>query len=254
MKSFYRDLGPLIVVVTLLCAIASQASAQSVKVSPSADSLCLWGTCTPPGFICRLVEDHAGIHKVVIRPFQAELVRGVPPYHVIARYDSAYFEIVDTLQLNSYQVWYENHSPYHPAGFRVPFDSTVLSLPGPCELSLHIIRNGTIADSAAFLFTAFQTGLAVNDGRLPRSACLLQVFPNPFNPSTRIRFALPAAGPVTLRIFNIIGEEIATLVNGPLPAGEHGVSWDGRGTPCGIYICQLKTVSGVALQKVNLIR
>lgn len=60
---------------------------------------------------------------------------------------------------------------------------------------------------------------------LPRSFSLEQNYPNPFNPQTEIRFQIPEASHVVVRIFNVIGEEIRTLVNSPYEAGYHGVRW-----------------------------
>ncbi|MDH4158410.1 MAG: T9SS type A sorting domain-containing protein, partial [candidate division Zixibacteria bacterium] len=64
-------------------------------------------------------------------------------------------------------------------------------------------------------------------GALPRDYALYQNFPNPFNPSTSIRLALPQAGHVTLEVFNILGQTVATVVDREMPAGYHTVVWDG---------------------------
>ena len=63
---------------------------------------------------------------------------------------------------------------------------------------------------------------------VPQAYALGQNYPNPFNPSTRIGFSLPQAGTVTLSVFNLLGQQIATLVNGPMTAGIHETVWDGR--------------------------
>jgi len=66
------------------------------------------------------------------------------------------------------------------------------------------------------------------DSGLPTEYALEQNYPNPFNPSTNINFALPKAGNVTVSVYNVLGQEVTTLVNGELPAGSHTVVWDGR--------------------------
>jgi len=63
---------------------------------------------------------------------------------------------------------------------------------------------------------------------VPASYALGQNYPNPFNPSTRIEFSLPVSGTATLKIFNLLGQEVVTLVNGPLASGTHETVWDGR--------------------------
>jgi len=63
---------------------------------------------------------------------------------------------------------------------------------------------------------------------VPAAYALGQNYPNPFNPSTRIVFSLPVAGSATMKIFNLLGQEVVTLVNGPLASGTHEAVWDGR--------------------------
>jgi hypothetical protein len=62
----------------------------------------------------------------------------------------------------------------------------------------------------------------------PQHFVLEQNYPNPFNPSTTIRFQVPTSAYVTLRIFNVLGQEVATLVSGQRNAGTYQVLWDGR--------------------------
>lgn len=238
----------------LLCSIAIQAQAQTVTFFPQVDSLSLWGTCTPPGFICGLNGRGSGIGTVVIRPRAAELVVGTPPYHITARYDSAYFQISDSVHANRYEIWFANQSRYYPARFRVPFDSVVLALPGPCDLTLRVICDSSVVDSSIFRFTSFQTGLGMKPDhvQMPRGEHLLQIYPNPFNPSTRMRFVLTTPGWATLRVFNLLGQEVSVLVNDGLPVGEHAVSWDARSFPGGVYFCRLQSGSLSEVRKLIL--
>jgi len=79
---------------------------------------------------------------------------------------------------------------------------------------------------------------------LPQSFVLDQNFPNPFNPSTAIGFTLPAGGNVELRVFDLLGREVATVARGGLASGYHRLVWDGRndgGMPVGsgVYIYRL---------------
>ncbi|MCH7947914.1 MAG: T9SS type A sorting domain-containing protein [candidate division Zixibacteria bacterium] len=84
---------------------------------------------------------------------------------------------------------------------------------------------------------------------LPTSFKLDQNYPNPFNPSTSIWFDLPARAKVTLTVFNLLGQEVSTLVDEDLPAGRHLSIWDGHSdngvsVASGIYFYKLIAESG----------
>lgn len=88
-----------------------------------------------------------------------------------------------------------------------------------------------VSPSAFALSQDFSLGVTTSvSGRpaVPQAYALEQNYPNPFNPSTRIAFSLPQTGAVTLSVFNLLGQQIATLVNGPMTAGTHETVWDGR--------------------------
>lgn len=74
---------------------------------------------------------------------------------------------------------------------------------------------------------------------LPVRPLLLQNYPNPFNPSTTIGFDLPTRSRVTLRIYTILGEEVATIASGALGPGRHEATWDATGRPAGVYVAAL---------------
>jgi hypothetical protein len=71
---------------------------------------------------------------------------------------------------------------------------------------------------------------------LPYRFELRQNYPNPFNPATRIEFSLPKSEIVTLKVFNIIGKEVSTLVDKRLPAGNHIFTFDGGHMASGVYL------------------
>ena len=87
-----------------------------------------------------------------------------------------------------------------------------------------------------------QNAVAVHDKKpnTVKQFYLAQNFPNPFNPSTRIRYSLAQSGPMTLKIFDVLGREIATLVNAIKPAGEYDVQWAPENLPAGVYIYRLQ--------------
>jgi len=87
-------------------------------------------------------------------------------------------------------------------------------------------------------------------GPLPGHYSLAQNFPNPFNPSTTIGYALPRRSHVTLTVFNTLGQQVATLVNGELDAGFHEVKFDAAKLSSGVYLYQLHAGAYVETRKL----
>jgi hypothetical protein len=83
---------------------------------------------------------------------------------------------------------------------------------------------------------------------------LKQNYPNPFNPSTTISYDLPTRSHVTLKIFNLLGQEVATLVNGEVEAGRHQMQWNARGLSSGVYFYRLQAGKFVETRKLILLR
>ncbi len=85
-------------------------------------------------------------------------------------------------------------------------------------------------------------------------ASLEQNQPNPFNPVTRIAFALPEAGPARLAVYNIRGERVALLADGDQSAGSHVVTWDATGHPSGLYVYRLQARGVDLSRKMTLVK
>lgn len=83
------------------------------------------------------------------------------------------------------------------------------------------------------------TSVSDNEESVPTKFELNQNYPNPFNPSTVIRFAIPEAGMFSLKVYNILGQEVATLVDGQLSSGIHKVNFDASRLSSGVYIYKL---------------
>jgi len=129
---------------------------------------------------------------------------------------------------------------------------------------------GTISDSDSFTFTKSATG----DGgawigdwttsgeyfegefgvATPAEFALLCNYPNPFNPTTTINFSLGSAGIVQLKVFDIFGREVATLVNGYRDAGGHSVTFNASGLASGVYIVQLNSGAQRVTGKMVLLK
>ena len=101
--------------------------------------------------------------------------------------------------------------------------------------------------------------LSVADERsVPGTFILEQNYPNPFNPSTKIRFVIASAAKqsqfVTLKIYDVLGNEVATLINEEKPAGTYEVTWFAEGLPSGIYFYQLKARDFISTKKMILLK
>jgi hypothetical protein len=101
--------------------------------------------------------------------------------------------------------------------------------------------------------TTVVTGINVA-GQIPAEFSLSQNFPNPFNPSTTLHYSLPVRSFVRLEVFNILGERVATLVSGEMPAGIHEVNFDASGLPSGVYFYRLTARSYTATMKMILMK
>ena len=118
-------------------------------------------------------------------------------------------------------------------------------------------RGFAVGDSGLILYTSNGGGVtsvryAPDDA--PDRFSLSQNYPNPFNPSTIIKYRLPVSGLVSLRVFDMAGREVTTLVDGEQPAGTYTAQWNGEGCASGVYICRLQAGSLVNVKKLMLLK
>jgi uncharacterized protein (DUF1800 family) len=97
---------------------------------------------------------------------------------------------------------------------------------------------------------------SINDDSSPKPTRfeLAQNYPNPFNPTTTIRYQLPTATTVKLSVFDMLGRELATLVNARQPAGMYQVNFDARGLASGVYLYRLTTPEFTETKKMMLVK
>ncbi|MBE0558518.1 MAG: T9SS type A sorting domain-containing protein, partial [Proteobacteria bacterium] len=103
------------------------------------------------------------------------------------------------------------------------------------------------------------TGVEFVNSEVPSHFELAQTYPNPFNPTTEITFALPKAGLVMLEVYDLTGRVVATLVNQDLPAGTHKVMWNarngnGQSLASGVYLYRIASGEFVATRKMVLLK
>lgn len=89
---------------------------------------------------------------------------------------------------------------------------------------------------------------------IPDDISLQQNYPNPFNPSTTIEFELTHSSKVTMKIFNTLGEEVASLISAFLPSGTHSLTWDASHMTSGVYLYRLEAAGYTKMKKMILMR
>jgi hypothetical protein len=98
------------------------------------------------------------------------------------------------------------------------------------------------------------TAVKPNTNNIPANYSLNQNYPNPFNPSTKISYQLPKSGYVTLKVFNALGKEVASLVNEEKTAGKYAVDFNAQGLSSGIYFYSIHSGSYFATKKMILLK
>jgi len=120
------------------------------------------------------------------------------------------------------------------------------------------IETMQLANEATFRLTVTPSVLVdvddSNGADIPNQFQLAQNFPNPFNPSTQIQFDLPQQADVTLTVYDVTGREVATLVNQPMAAGKHQVTFSAEGLSSGVYIYRLDTAELSITKKMTVIK
>ncbi|MSP64590.1 MAG: T9SS type A sorting domain-containing protein [Bacteroidetes bacterium] len=112
----------------------------------------------------------------------------------------------------------------------------------------------TNLQAAVTKYNSFPAFVKSDIKTIPSDFVLEQNFPNPFNPSTKISFGLSKSTNVVLKVFNNLGQEVATLVNESLQAGSYEANFDASNLPSGIYIYSLRTNGGVITKKMTLLK
>ena len=110
-----------------------------------------------------------------------------------------------------------------------------------------LVLKGCVIDGVVYGDTSLVVSVEDKENNLPQEFSLSQNYPNPFNPSTKIKFNIPSVGDAyyvsptntLLKVYDILGREIKTLINKPMQKGEYEIEFDGSDLPSGIYFYRL---------------
>jgi hypothetical protein len=123
------------------------------------------------------------------------------------------------------------------------YDGNLLTIPG--------VR---VFKDSSRLTVSYGGATSAERHTLPREFALSQNYPNPFNPSTNIEFQIPMSRSVTVKIFDVLGREVAMLLDEHRQAGTHTVPWDATQFPSGVYFYQLRAGDFVETKRMLLIK
>jgi hypothetical protein len=114
--------------------------------------------------------------------------------------------------------------------------------------------HGDLTGDASLDTSINLTSIKTDQNSIPIGFSLEQNYPNPFNPSTTIEFSIPHTDFVTLKIYNLLGEEVASLVSERLTAGKYKYDWNAEELPSGVYFYKLNSGTFTQTKKMFLLR
>jgi hypothetical protein len=144
--------------------------------------------------------------------------------------------------------------------FNIPYNYPTSDVPDLCTIQFTLVPNGAayhvgssmLIDNLAF---SNATGVGKGPAGLPKNFALMQNYPNPFNPSTTIAFDLPVQSQVTLKLYDLLGREVAVLFqNQIMQAGSHSTQWNASAQPSGVYFVRLTAGNFSAMRKLILLK
>jgi Secretion system C-terminal sorting domain len=145
--------------------------------------------------------------------------------------------------------------------FTVPFFYFTADTPDSCLIAIGILNSGGIQVNLGSYFLLDDitlqgdaSGIDNQNSTTTQAFELSQNYPNPFNPSTNINYQVSTGGLVSLKVYDVLGNEVATLVNEEKPAGKYSVNFDASDLSSGIYMYKLTAGSYVQTKKMILMK
>ena len=197
-------------------------------------------------------------YKLTAKKNEVWTVQGGPGGRIAGRVDDVYWDFVVGRETQVKEIGYYSqgsdttnfslwlYEDYLAAGF-----GYCLSI-GDAEQTPNLELIGCIINGISYgSVTAVDK---LSEAITPSGYTLYPAFPNPFNPTTIIRYRIAQNGHVSLKVFDILGREVATVVDGYVSSGEHNISFDGSSLSSGIYFYQLQAAKFNLIKKMVLLK
>ena len=165
------------------------------------------------------------------------------------------FTTAGLLTVNNIAVWKISTSAW--SGLGSGTDRYVNAIAPGTHYNIYVGGSFSLAgNKPSYAFARYNPNLTPVEEQRPvaRTFTLMQNYPNPFNPTTVISFQLPARTFVTLKVYDILGREVAQLISGEMTAGEHAVTFDGSRLASGMYFYRLSSGSNIVTKKMLMVK
>ncbi len=226
---------------------------QSISVSPNADTIYIVSGCTPPEIIFSLEREDDLFDSLTIKAgFNTML--GIGDSVEPAGVPGIVSLLVDKAGSHEYRLDFQGISSKD--SYSIAPDSTCRINPAVFRMIFRIIRDGALIDSATWIAIVRQVplGVGARDVGGGSTGAVVSSYPNPFNPGTTIRYSLPGRGETSIRIYDVVGREVGTLVDEMQGPGVYEVRFDGSRLSSGIYFIRMNHNGRVAASKMILMK
>jgi len=230
-----------------------------IQFYPAVDTAYILGGCRTPEIICRNMISTSERDSLVIEPGENTEFFYYDSLGQTVDIRSFYFIVADSSDQFEYEIWFhpKSYPPFDPV--LVPFDSIFLIMHHDFDMQLIVKLNDEPVDSIIISFRSDFGLVAAQDRMIAKDFELHQNYPNPFNPSTNIKFTIPSGRTrdhvsVQLKVYDVLGNEVATLVNEEKTTGSFEVEFNASGLSSGVYFYQLRAGSYINTKKMMLMK
>ena len=226
------------------------------------------------------VRAHFGLHNEPNRIYEVSTPAGIKIMHTGDNQTSNTLPNVDSIDVLLLNAWVNDSGNGAVVGMRnsiTKLTPTVM-IPGHIQELAHDYNPGSptsrvpyewafevdniplpslvqvMAWGEQYLYLKQPVEVVINDENIPAEFKLQQNYPNPFNPTTIIKYDIPEIRIVTLKVYDVLGSEVATLVNEEKPVGSYKIEYDATNLPSGIYFYQLKAGDYTNTNKMILLK